>query len=370
MTFLHTLSEAVTMLSTPSVKIVILFVLLIATFIVCMLPLIALKLSNRRCLSSRRRHCRAVVSALSCFAAGVFIGVCLLDLFPEVESKINDVLVAAEITSAFPLAEFVVVVGFLLLLFVEQFVLTWKAGMRSHEQFAALIHDHDHDSITSSYSSIGPPFLQTEVPGLNFDSDDHLSASITGNVSAMDIPNPDHEEEAFEDQNNEQVYSDPSSHSIVRSLVLVIALSLHSLFEGLAIGLQPTFDDTIQLFGALALHKGILAFSLGLNMVQSKLGTRAVIISSVTFSLSSPVGTAIGIAIVDMWSDGTAANATIGALQGIACGTFIYIIFFEILPHEFMKKRARTYPDRMLKVLFLIIGFSVIVAVLFLDPDA
>jgi len=357
------------MLSTPLVKIVILFVLLIATFVVCMLPLIVLKLSNRRCLSSsRRRHCRAVVSALSCFAAGVFIGVCLLDLFPEVESKINEVLSEAEITSEFPLPEFVVVVGFLLLLFVEQFVLTWKAGMRSHEQFAALIHDHDHDSITSSYSSIGPPYLQTEVPGLNFDADDHLSASITGNVSAMDIPNQ--EEEESEDPINESVYSDPSSHSIVRSLVLVIALSLHSLFEGLAIGLQPTFDDTIQLFGALALHKGILAFSLGLNMVQSKLGTRAVIISSVSFSLSSPVGTAIGIAIVDMWSDSTAANATIGALQGIACGTFIYIIFFEILPHEFMKKRTRTYPDRMLKVLFLIIGFCVIVGVLFLDPDA
>jgi len=355
------------MLSTPSLKIVILFTLLFVTFVVSMLPLIAQKLSDRQHLPSyRRRQCRAIVSILSCFAAGVFIGVCLLDLFPEVQSKINAVLADADITSEFPLPEFVVVVGFLLLLFVEQFVLTWKAGVPSSAQFAPLISECD--SISSSYSSVGPPHLSPEVAGPNFDSTNRFAAAIANNIEELDNIGSEVEEE--EDPTNEQVYSDPSSHSVVRSLVLIIALSLHSLFEGLAIGLQPTFDDTMQLFFALALHKCILAFSLGLNMVQSKLTTRAIIISSVLFSLASPFGCGIGIAIVDMWSNGTAANATIGALQGIACGTFVYIIFFEILPHEFMKKRARTYPDRMLKVLFLIVGFTVIVGVLFLDPNA
>jgi len=359
------------MLSTPSLKVIILFTLFVVTFVVSVLPLIVLKFSNRHRLpSSRRRLCRAVVSVLSCFAAGVFIGVCLLDLFPEVESKINDVMKATGVSSTFALPEFVVVVGFLLLLFVEQFVLIWKSGMSSREELAALINGAD--SLASSYSSVGPSNLPAEVPGLGFDSTHSNSRPVPNIGDIVDVDALDNicaeEEEEF--PNNEQVYSDPSSHSVVRSLVLIIALSLHSLFEGLAIGLQPTFDDTIQLFAALALHKCILAFSLGLNMVQSKLSTRAVIISSVIFSLASPVGTAIGIAIVDMWSDSNAANATIGVLQGLACGSFIYIIFFEILPHEFMKKRALTCPDRMLKLLFLIIGFSVIVAVLFLDPDA
>jgi len=348
------------MLSTPSLKIVILFTLLVLTFVASILPLIAQKLSDHRRLpSSRRRQCRAVVSILSCFAAGVFIGVCLLDLFPEVQSKIHSVMSDASISSEFPVAEFVVIIGFLLLLFVEQFVLTWKAGVPTGGEFAPLISDFD--SLSSSYSSIGPPSLQQEVAGPSFDVDSHnrLTADCLTEASAN-----------LEPEEEEQVYSDPSSHSVVRSLMLVVALSLHSLFEGLAIGLQPTFDATMQLFLALALHKCIIAFSLGLNMVQSKLTTRAIIISSVTFSVASPLGAAIGLAIVDTWSNGTASNATIGALQGIACGTFLYIIFFEILPHEFMKKRARTYPDRVLKVLFLIVGFTVIVGVLFLDPDA
>jgi len=358
------------MLSTPSLKIVILFVLLVATFLFSLLPLIALKLSRQHRLESHhRRLCRLVVSILSCFAAGVFIGVCLLDLFPEVQSKINDVLQTAGINTSFPVAEFVIVIGFLLLLIVEQFVLNWKAGMTSSGELAPLMNDCD--SLSSSYSSsVGPPPPppQTRAPAHGYGSGDHLTASVANNFDALDNMEP--ETEQGEDRSTEQIYSDPSSHSVVRSLVLVIALSMHSLFEGLAIGLQPTFDDTLQLFGALALHKCVLAFSLGLNMVQSKLGTRAVIISAVSFSLASPIGTAVGIAISDMSADSMAANSTIGALQGLACGTFIYIIFFEILPHEFMKKRAQMCPDRMLKVLFLLIGFSVIVGVVFLDPNA
>ena len=307
---------------------------------------------------------RGIVSMLSCLAAGVFIGVCLLDLFPEVQERIEQALKEARVDSTFPVAEFVVVIGFVLLLFVEQFVLTWKVGVMSNDQLAPLISDWD--SIGSSYGSIGPPYLPPEVPGRGFDSSEHLTSGITSSIEAYTRP----EEEELEDPNNERAYSDPSSHSIVRSFVLVTALSLHSLFEGLAIGLQPTSDDTIQIFLALLLHKCILAFSLGINVVQSKLGTRAIVISSSIFSLASPFGCAIGIAIFDVWSNGTSAKATIGALQGLACGTFIYIIFFEILPHEFMKKQVRTYPDRMLKVLFLIVGFTVIVGVLFLDPSA
>ena len=354
-----------TMLTTHSLKIVILFTLLIVTFVICMLPLVVLKLSNRHRFSSdHRRLLRGVVSMLSCLAAGVFIGVCLLDLFPEVEETIVRAMDEAGIQSTFPVAEFVVVIGFVLLLFVEQFVLTWKAHVASDELVPLL---NDLDSLGSSYSSIGPPSLPAEVAGHGFDSSEHVASGVMNSSDAMDNTRLGEEEE--EDVHNEQAHShsDPSSHSIVRSLVLVLALSVHSLFEGLAIGLQPTADDTVQLFIALALHKCILAFSLGLNMVQSKLSTRAIVVSSVIFSVASPVGNAVGIAILDQWSNGTAAKATVGALQGLACGTFIYIIFFEILPHEFMKKRVRTYPHRMLKVLFLVIGVSIVVGVMFLD---
>ena len=47
-------------------------------------------------------------------------------------------------------------------------------------------------------------------------------------------------------------------------------------FEGLAVGLQGSIDDVVSLFLVVIFHKGIIALSLGLNMVQSKLSVTQV----------------------------------------------------------------------------------------------
>ena len=67
-----------------------------------------------------------VISLLNCFAGGVFLGTCLLDLFPEVQDNIDEVMVALKINSSFPFAEFLVVLGLFTVLIVEQISLDCK----------------------------------------------------------------------------------------------------------------------------------------------------------------------------------------------------------------------------------------------------
>ena len=55
-----------------------------------------------------------------------------------------------------------------------------------------------------------------------------------------------------------------------RSLLLCIALSFHSIFEGLAIGLQKDIGELISLFWAVIAHKAVMAFSLGLTLAQAR----------------------------------------------------------------------------------------------------
>lgn len=95
------------------------------------------------------------------------------------------------------------------------------------------------------------------------------------------------------------------------ALLLVLALSLHSIFEGLALGLQTSDSDVwqvhssslifrilqdtrksgyFQLFYALIIHESLVGFSLGIRLVQSKLDIWSVLICAVTFSLMSPLG--------------------------------------------------------------------------------
>ena len=148
-------------------------------------------------------------------------------------------------------------------------------------------------------------------------------------------------------------------HSTIRSLILLIALSFHSIFEGLAIGLQQDLGQLISLFIAVIAHKAIMAFSLGLTLAQATLSAKQYVMSIMVFSLASPFGMGIGILLADM-DHSLAADVANGILQGIAGGTFLYITFFEVLPHEFNEPK-----HRMLKLVSMLVGYSCICGLLF-----
>ena len=69
---------------------------------------------------------------------------------------------------------------------------------------------------------------------------------------------------------------------------------------GIAIGLQENSGQLISIFIAVITHKAVMAFSLGLNIAQSELSLRSFIISNIMFSLASPVGVGIGIAMAGL----------------------------------------------------------------------
>lgn len=158
-------------------------------------------------------------------------------------------------------------------------------------------------------------------------------------------------------------HQDPSSHSILRSLLLVFALSLHSIFEGLAIGLQSSVENVMKIFFAVVIHKSIIAFTLGLNLSHSKLERNSAIKGIIFFALTSPLGIILGIVVVDFVT-GMPMMITSCILQGLATGTFLYVTFFEVLPHE-----LNSNEDRMIKMLCLVLGFSVVTILIIFIPD-
>ena len=265
---------------------------------------------------------------LNCFSGGVFLGACLLDLFPDTLDMMDGIMVRISSSVSFPVAEFTVALGFFTVLIVEGIVASC----------------HADDAIGSDESE---PLISDAA--VNYGSADRVESASTGSGSG---------------HGHSHAAPLPSGQAGIRSLMLVLALSLHSVIEGLAIGLQESDEQLLQLFAAVGIHKGILGFSLGLSLVRDgSLSFCRMLSSALVFCAASPLGVGIGWAVTDAGSSlaGDTANAI---LQGIACGTFLYITFFEVLPHEFRDNR-----DRLLRTLFVVIGFSVVVCVLFLDPD-
>lgn len=145
----------------------------------------------------------------------------------------------------------------------------------------------------------------------------------------------------------------------LRLASLVLALSAHSVFEGLALGLLEDGAKLGGLFLGVAVHETLAAVALGVSVAKASLGMKDAAKLAVTVSLMIPLGIVVGMGIE---SAQTLAGSVVSVvLQGLAAGTFLFVTFFEILSRELEDKQ-----DRLLKVLFLILGYAALAALVFI----
>ena len=103
----------------------------------------------------------------------------------------------------------------------------------------------------------------------------------------------------------------------LRSCLLVVAFSVHNLFEGMAVGLEETSSGVWQLFLAVIIHSVAIIFCIGTDMVVG--GTRPwklvgymVVVSGVT-----PLGVIIGVVVS---ASANTHHLLVGIMQGLAAG--------------------------------------------------
>lgn len=130
--------------------------------------------------------------------------------------------------------------------------------------------------------------------------------------------------------------------------MLVAALGIHTLFEGIAIGLVQTVDMLATLCMAVIIHEVCCSVALGVNISQQNLSVRASSAICFVFSLMMPVGIVIGIGLGEV--QGTTGMMLAATMQGLATGTFIYVLFIEILPSSMDAKNS------LLQMVFVFLG--------------
>ncbi|GFY75477.1 zinc transporter ZIP1 [Trichonephila inaurata madagascariensis] len=319
------------------VKLISAFGLLLITFLFTMLPVFWFKKYEMLDDNLRQDNFRGI-SYFTCFGGGVFLGTCLLHLFPDVQQEMNLIFKDLNIVPNYPVSEFLFGFGFLAILIIEQIILNCR------EQ------DEDDDDEEEF-------LVQTQEQSTNDSTfQDNNTYYPTTQYGSIGVTPEACDEEVTYIQNR-------SSSSIFRSLLLVFALSLHSIFEGLAIGLQTSIQSNIRILVAVLIHKCIIAFTLGLNLTHSSLRNINVIKSNFFFSLASPIGIVIGVLVID-FVEGVALAITSGILQGLATGTFLYITVIEILPKE-----LSTGKDRMVKMACVVLGYSIVSLLLTFLPE-
>ena len=117
--------------------------------------------------------------------------------------------------------------------------------------------------------------------------------------------------------------------------VLLIALSLHGIFEGIALGVINNNSECIILFVAILAHKWAESFALGISFYNAGIQTRIFIEMLIIFTFFTPVGILIGMYF------SKSGLLMEGIMLSISSGTFVYVSTSEIIVEEFSSKGSK-----------------------------
>lgn len=150
----------------------------------------------------------------------------------------------------------------------------------------------------------------------------------------------------------EHKHAPMTKNTSVQGLLTVLALSFHAIFEGLAVGLEPSIGSVVYLAAAIATHKLVIAFCVGMELYVAGASTRTTLGYLSIFSLVTPIGIAVGLALGHFKNDSENLGPTPTILQGMAAGTLLYVVFFEVLARERANEKSG-----LLQLTAIIVGF-------------
>ncbi|KAG7207375.1 hypothetical protein KM043_009036 [Ampulex compressa] len=246
-----------------------------------------------------------LVSMLLGFGGGVLFCTTFLHLLPEVTEGVAHLVEEGKLPRlSFSLAETLACAGFFIMYLVEESVHTHLRNKQASNEIGS---KKDVNRSTNELVENG----QALPPCANGHS------HFNGHGHSHHIP-------VIIDDKDDFVISS------LRGLLIILGLSVHELFEGLAIGLESSSSYVWYMFAAVAAHKFVIAFCIGVELIASKTRRYLAVIYVCTFAIVSPLGIGTGMLLVGGGS--AAASGPLAViLQGLASGTLLYVVFFEIL---------------------------------------
>lgn len=156
--------------------------------------------------------------------------------------------------------------------------------------------------------------------------------------------------------------------SLSDTILLIMALCFHSVFEGIAVGVADTKADAWRNLWTISLHKIFAAIAMGIALLKMipKRPLLATIAYSFAFAISSPVGVGIGIAI-DATTQGRKADWVYAISMGLACGVFVYVAINHLIAKGFKPLKNCYFDTPFFKFVAVLLGVGVIAVVMIWD---
>eukprot|EP00238_Polyblepharides_amylifera_P015617 CAMPEP_0196575542 /NCGR_PEP_ID=MMETSP1081-20130531/4996_1 /TAXON_ID=36882 /ORGANISM="Pyramimonas amylifera, Strain CCMP720" /LENGTH=539 /DNA_ID=CAMNT_0041893879 /DNA_START=46 /DNA_END=1665 /DNA_ORIENTATION=- len=248
------------------------------------------------------------------FSGGVFIGSAFLHLLPHVVEEAEHV----DMDTDFPVPYALVLVGYFFVFAIEKIL------------FHAHHHENPHKSAPEN--SEAPDEASEDMGIVKIDLSLETKETVKGEVSGDSFRGlQSRSTKALQSLKDSKVFNGVFTKygHLQSSVLLFLAISCHAVIAGIALGIQSDRQDVFLVFWAILAHKSVVALSLGVKFLTDGASTFQTMTLLTAFSLVSPIGILIGMAIDN--ENGTTSMI----LNGISAGTFLYIGATEVVVDEF-----------------------------------
>lgn len=257
-------------------KVVTMCVLGVASFIIGILPVYLKRLIPIQ-KSEQDKH--LTLSLLLCFGGGVLLFTTFLHLQPEVRES----FARLESTNKIPLigygistSELVFCLGFFFVYLIEELTHSYldkkmENAVLHRSLSVRCRHVHPHnDNVVIPRATLGKKEETLCANNLNKECLTHVAVGDVDTIKQGDL--------------NKTIKTSFSG------LLTVLALSFHAVFEGLAVGLENGTTKVWYLLIAIATHKLVIAFCVGVELVTSKTKLLLMTLYIGTFAVVTPLG--------------------------------------------------------------------------------
>lgn len=237
-----------------------------ASFLVGMLPVYLKRLIPIQ-TSEQDKH--LTLSLLLCFGGGVLLFTTFLHLQPEVResfARLESENKIPTIGYGISTSELVFCLGFFFVYLIEELIHSCLDKKMKHDVLHRSLsvrcrHVHTHGDHLARTTDIGK-------------KEDAICANNQNDI----------EQDSKSGNLNDTIKTSFSG------LLTVLALSFHAIFEGLAVGLENGTQKVWYLLIAIATHKLVIAFCVGVELVTSKTKLLLMSLYIGTFAVVTPLG--------------------------------------------------------------------------------
>lgn len=322
----------------------------------------------------RHKQVNCYLALFQSFGGGVLFATCFLHMMPDVNKSVEHLITNTGLDPTYPFSQVIVSIGFFFIYFIEE-VSHWlitKMGRECRKSFKSNCNSKRQSAkpVTPKENKVYPQQNEKENNDVVFiiDVDGHVDVEKENlrneemkkqpSVDRADFIEDDYEisrkstTDFIEDESMDEIANleeveqvkeleklmekqEKDQQQILRCCLVILALSLHAFFEGLAIGLQLSISNIWYLFTAISIHSATILFCIGLELLIARTKTSVILFNIVILSITSPFGVLIGLAIT-LYADmnSTAKSLAVVLLEGLSAGTILYITFFEVLNRE------------------------------------